>query len=156
MKCWRKMLSCAIQFSWWKILKSTPEQSVILKEHMRRHEQLVIMSHRFQLFLLSSLLTVTLSQFTSLFVITVHSGIVSFAKVGDLAVCSATQLIGLVFCLHWATNISHTVQRIVSFVCNWHVVASSIEPPSDATNNHMEQVLSNHNLPLPHVESNED
>jgi hypothetical protein len=119
---------------------------------MRIREQLVIMSHRFRIFLLSSLLTVTLSQFASLFVVTAHSGIVSFTKVGDLVVFSATKLIHLVFYLHGATKISHTVQQIVSFVSSWHVVASCIEPP----NNHMEQVLSNHNLPIPHVESKED
>jgi hypothetical protein len=35
-------------------------------------------------------------------------------------------------------------------------VASCIEPPSDAANNNVERVLSNHTLPIPHVESNED
>jgi len=94
-------LTCSLQIlrfkGYYKLLESTPEQSVILKEHMRIREQLVIMSHRFRLFLLSSLLTVTLSQFASLFVVTAHSGVVSFAKVGDLVVRKHTLIMGWFF-----------------------------------------------------------
>lgn len=153
-------LTCSLQIlrfkGFYKLLESTPDHSAILKEHIRIREQLVIMSHRFRLFLLSSLLTVTLSQFASLFIVTAHSGAVSFSKVGDLAVCSATQLIGFVFCLRGAAKISHTAQRIVSFVSSWHAVASCIEPPFDASNNNVEGVLSNHTFPILHVESNDD
>ncbi|GLJ11417.1 hypothetical protein SUGI_0166870 [Cryptomeria japonica] len=148
-------LICTLQIlrfkGFYKLLESSYAQtthcSLILKEHMRIRDQLIIMSHRFRIFLLSSLITITLSQIVSLFIITARPGAVTFPEIGDLAVCSATQLIGFVLCLHGAAKITHTAHRIVSFVSRWHAVSCCMESSS---NNSIE------GSPILHVESHED
>ncbi|KAH9321224.1 hypothetical protein KI387_015863, partial [Taxus chinensis] len=146
-------LLCSLQIlrfkGYFKLLESNPRCSLILKEHMRIRNQLIIISHRFRIFLLSSLITITLSQIASLFIITARSGALSFPEVGDLAVSSATQLIGFVLCLHGAAKITHTADRIVKFITRWHAVVSCIDLSSSSNNNIQA-------LPILHVESHED
>ncbi|XP_002983177.2 uncharacterized protein LOC9654438 [Selaginella moellendorffii] len=121
-------LLCSLQIlrlqSYNKLLEETPDVSVILSEHMRIRDQLLIISHRFRVFMVSSLLTITFSQFVSLFMLTTSRGSVNFFRAGDLAVCSAVQLTGFVVCLNGAARITHRAQRIVAIVSQWHAVAT--------------------------------
>ncbi|KAJ7555096.1 hypothetical protein O6H91_05G022600 [Diphasiastrum complanatum] len=121
-------LSCSLQIlrlqSYDKLLEETHEVSVILTAHMRIRRKLSVISHRSRLFILSSLITITLSQFSSLFLILSSSGAVDFFRAGGLAVCSAIQLTGFVICLSGAAKITHKAQKIVSIVSQWHAVAT--------------------------------
>lgn len=107
-----------------KMLQSSSEVPVILSEHMRLRLQLNIISHRYRMFIVLSLVTVTVSQFAFLLMITATTGSVNFFKAGDLAVCSAVQLIGFVICLHGAARITHRAQRVVSIVSKWHAMST--------------------------------
>ncbi|KAJ7543533.1 hypothetical protein O6H91_09G042300 [Diphasiastrum complanatum] len=107
-----------------KLVGETPEVSVILSGHMHICDQLLIISHRSRTFLMTSLLTITLSQFLSLFAITTTAGPVNFFRAGDLAICSTIQLTGISICLYGAAKITHRAQRIVSIVSQWHAVTS--------------------------------
>lgn len=69
-----------------KMLESVSEVSVILKQYMRLRQQLNIISHRYRMFIVLSLVTITASQFMFLLMITASSGSVSFFRAGNLAV----------------------------------------------------------------------
>eukprot|EP00249_Psilotum_nudum_P011450 c23185_g1_i1 orf=261-1697(+) len=105
-----------------KLLEDQSEVPLILKEHLRLRHQLHKISHRYRIFIVMSLLAITVSQFSSLLVITATAGSVYFFRTGDLAVCAAVQLIGFLVCLHGAARITHRVQRIVSVVSQWHAM----------------------------------
>ncbi|KAJ7543532.1 hypothetical protein O6H91_09G042300 [Diphasiastrum complanatum] len=121
-------LTCSLQIlrlqGYNKLVGETPEVSVILSGHMHICDQLLIISHRSRTFLMTSLLTITLSQFLSLFAITTTAGPVNFFRAGDLAICSTIQLTGISICLYGAAKITHRAQRIVSIVSQWHAVTS--------------------------------
>eukprot|EP01018_Ginkgo_biloba_P013757 Gb_03248 [translate_table: standard] len=76
-----------------RLFEETPEPLVILKEHMRMRQQLSTMSHRFRIFILSSLVAITVSQFISLFITTASRGNIDFLKAGNLV--SAANLLGM-------------------------------------------------------------
>lgn len=107
-----------------KMLESVPEVSVILKQYMRLRRQLNIISHRYRMFIVLSLVNITASQFIFLLMITATSGSLSFFTAGNLGVCSVVQLIGFVICLHGAARITHRAQRIVSIVSQWHAMST--------------------------------
>eukprot|EP00250_Pteridium_aquilinum_P002428 c12643_g1_i3 orf=744-2378(-) len=107
-----------------KMLESVSEVSVILKQYMRLRQQLNIISHRYRMFIVLSLVTITASQFIFLLMITATTGSVSFFTAGNLGVCSLVQLIGFVICLHGAARITHRAQRIVSIVSQWHAMST--------------------------------
>jgi hypothetical protein len=98
--------------------------SIILKEHMRIRHQLFVTSHRFRVFILASLLTITVSQF-ALLLMTLSSGsVIEFFNAGDLVVCSAVQLAGFLLCLLGAAKITHRAQGTVSVATRWHAFAT--------------------------------
>ncbi|KAI5077476.1 hypothetical protein GOP47_0007300 [Adiantum capillus-veneris] len=107
-----------------KMLETVSEVSVILKQYMRLRQQLNIISHRYRMFIILSLVTITASQFMFLLMITATSGSVNFLEAGNLGVCSVVQLIGFVICLHGAARITHRAQRIVSIVSQWHAIST--------------------------------
>jgi hypothetical protein len=69
-----------------KLLEETPDVSIILSEHMRIRSQLLTISHRFRIFMVSSLFTISFSQMCSLFVILGSAKSINFFRAGDLAV----------------------------------------------------------------------
>lgn len=77
-------------------------------------------SHRFRLFLIFALFTITLSQLSSLFQILLSARTLNF-RAGDL---SLVQLTGLVLCLQGAAKITHKAQHIVASVSKWHAMAT--------------------------------
>jgi hypothetical protein len=84
-------LMCCLQIlrlkGYKKLLEDTPDVSVILSEHLRIKSQLLTISHRFRIFMVSSLFTISFSQMSSLFVILGSAKSINFFRAGDLAVC---------------------------------------------------------------------
>lgn len=107
-----------------KLLETTSEVAIILKEHMRIRAQLTTISHRFRLFLIFALFTIVFSQLSSLFEILLSAKQINFFRAGDLAVCSLVQLTGLMLCLQGAAKITHKAQHIVAAVSKWHALAT--------------------------------
>lgn len=85
-------LMCSLMLSRFEdyssLFKGVPDVSVILKEHMSIRQQLFTISHRFRIFILSSLIAITVSQFVSLFIATASSKSISLPKAGNLVVIS--------------------------------------------------------------------
>jgi hypothetical protein len=83
-------LMCCLQIlrlkGYKKLLEETPDVSIILSEHMRIRSQLLTISHRFRIFMVSSLFTISFSQMCSLFVILGSAKSINFFRAGDLAV----------------------------------------------------------------------
>ncbi|CAK9227282.1 unnamed protein product [Sphagnum troendelagicum] len=121
-------LMCSLQIlrlqGYNNLLKGTPKVSVILLEHLRIRTQLLTISHRFRVFLVLSLLTISFTLMLALFVMLGSAHSINFFRAGDLVVCTAVQLTGLVICLHGAAKITHRAQRIVSIVSQWHALAT--------------------------------
>ena len=121
-------LMCSLQIlrlrSYYKLLETTSQVSTILKEHMKLCNQLTTISHRFRVFLIFALFTITLSQLSSLFQILLSAKTINFFRAGDLAVCSLVQLTGLALCLQGAAKITHKAQHIVASVSKWHALAT--------------------------------
>ncbi|MCO5601391.1 hypothetical protein L7F22_055511 [Adiantum nelumboides] len=150
-------LMCRLQVlrlqSYYQLLEGRGSSSsvlVMLQEHMRLRQQLLLISHRFRLFLLLSLCAITASHFAILFKVTASHGIVNFARTGDLVVCCAVQLIGFILCLHAAAKITHMAQRIVAIVSQWHAVATCVDDMEEDVG------LAEHNIApeiLAHVQS---
>lgn len=107
-----------------RLFQENPEVSFILKEHMRIRQQLSIISHRFRVFILSSLVAITVSQFVSLFIATSSPADIDFLKAGNLVVCAAVQVTGFALCLHGAARITHRAQRVVSIASQWHALVT--------------------------------
>ncbi|KAH7435394.1 hypothetical protein KP509_06G062900 [Ceratopteris richardii] len=128
-------LVCSLQVlrlqSYYKLLEGhgSPSSSVLvmLQEHMRLRQQLLLISHRFRLFLLLSLCAITLSHFAILFKVISSHNILNFAHTGDLMVCCAVQLVGFIICLHAASKITHMAQRIAAIVSQWHAIATCVD-----------------------------
>lgn len=83
-------LMCSLQIfrlqGYIKLLEETTDVGVILQEHMRIRDQLSTISHRFRVFVVLSMLTITLSQLYSLFVISDAQNNINFFRAGDLVV----------------------------------------------------------------------
>ncbi|KAH7285116.1 hypothetical protein KP509_33G013800 [Ceratopteris richardii] len=107
-----------------KMLEHVSDVSVLLKEYTHLRQQLNVVSHRYRLFIVLSLVAITASQFIFLLMMTATSESVSLFTTGNLGVCSVVQLIGFVICLHGAARITHKAQRIVSIVSQWHALST--------------------------------
>lgn len=97
---------------------------VLLKEHMRIRHQLFVTSHRFRMFILASLLTISISQLIALVLMLTAASGINFINAGDLVVCSAVQLTGFFLCLVGAARITHRAQGIVSIATRWHSLST--------------------------------
>ncbi|KAL2524096.1 Protein of unknown function (DUF3537) [Abeliophyllum distichum] len=96
----------------------------ILLEHLRIRRDLQVISHRFRVFILSTLILVTASQFVSLLITTEPSSPVDIFTAGELALCSITLVTGLFICLRSAAKITHKAQAITSLAAKWHAWAT--------------------------------
>ncbi|KAK8524305.1 hypothetical protein V6N13_015333 [Hibiscus sabdariffa] len=107
-----------------QVFQKETEVSSILAEHLRIRRNLRIISHRFRLFLLLSLVLVTASQFFALLLTTRTTATVNIYEIGELALCSISLVTGLFICLRSATKITHRAQAITSLAAKWHVCAT--------------------------------
>nr|TKS07755.1 uncharacterized protein D5086_0000110090 [Populus alba] len=102
------------------------DAGVIFREHIRIKKQLSFTSHRYRFFIISCLVTITVSQFGSLWLVLGFNNIEkNFFNSGDLVICSAVQLCGFFLCLLGAARITHRAQGIVSIATRWHMIAAS-------------------------------
>ncbi|KAM0835232.1 hypothetical protein ACQ4PT_063063 [Festuca glaucescens] len=93
----------------------------IFVEHRRIRTQLLATSHRYRVFIICCLVTITVSQLGALLVALSSKDGKSFANSGDLLVGSCVQLSGFFMCLFGAARITHRAQRIVSIASQWHM-----------------------------------
>jgi hypothetical protein len=93
----------------------------IFAEHRRIRTQLLATSHRYRVFIICCLVTITVSQLGALLVALSSRDAKSFSNTGDLLVGSAVQLSGFFMCLFGAARITHRAQRIVSIASQWHM-----------------------------------
>lgn len=98
----------------------------IFAEHRRIRTQLLATSHRYRAFILSCLVTITVSQLGALVVALSSKDGKSFANSGDLLVGSSVQLSGFFMCLFGAARITHRAQRIVSIASQWHMSMEAV------------------------------
>ncbi|GAB2284710.1 hypothetical protein Dimus_019163 [Dionaea muscipula] len=100
--------------------KVASDPSTLLDGHWRIRDQLKTISHRFRVFILWSLMLITMSQFTSLLVTTKPHADINIFRAGELALCSMTLMAGLTIILRSATKITHKAQGITSLAAAWH------------------------------------
>ncbi|XP_075504115.1 uncharacterized protein LOC142541469 [Primulina tabacum] len=110
-----------------KVFEHESDVASILIEHLRIRRNLRIISHRFRVFILSTLILVTISQFVSLLVTTEPSSRVIIPTAGELTLCSVTLVTGLLICLRSAAKITHRAQAVTSLAAKWHACAT-IDP----------------------------
>lgn len=123
----------------------------ILSEHLRIRRHLRIISHRYRSFILSLLILVTSSQFSSLLITTKAYTEVNIYRAGELAVstlhsmclfselkinsasyfvclmsqlCSMTLVTALLILLRSASKITHKAQAVTCLAAKWHVCAT--------------------------------
>eukprot|EP00253_Pinus_taeda_P010206 PITA_10206 len=127
--CMLFRLTCHLQILRFEGFRKFLEQyssdiDIIMKEHMRIRHQLFVISHRFRIFILASLLTMTVSQFAIIVMTLSSHSKIEFFNAGDLMVCSAVQLTGLLLCLLGAAKITHRSRGILSVATRWHAFAT--------------------------------
>eukprot|EP01018_Ginkgo_biloba_P003396 Gb_02343 [translate_table: standard] len=148
----RQRLMCYLQFlrfeDFFKVFQDSSREVVsILKEHLRIKHQLRVISHRFRVFIVASLVSITFSQFVTLFITTEPRAKITLFKAGDLALivlssceggtnpgskmdslqtflCSVMLLTGVVIFLHSAARITHKAQSISGIASRWHALAT--------------------------------
>ncbi|XP_059636499.1 uncharacterized protein LOC132278670 [Cornus florida] len=96
----------------------------ILIEHLKIRRNLRIISHRFRVFILLTIIFVTASQLASLLVTTESGDIINIFRAGELALCSITMVTGLFICLRSETKITHKAQSVTCLAAKWHVCAT--------------------------------
>ncbi|CAA0826500.1 Protein of unknown function (DUF3537 [Striga hermonthica] len=118
-----------------QVFEKESDVASILIEHLRIRRNLRVISHRFRLFILLTLILVTLSQFLSLLVTLEPSSTVNPSTAGELALCSVTLVTSLFFCLRSAAKITHKAQAVTSLAAKWHACATidSFDEPHDDT-----------------------
>ncbi|PKI66386.1 uncharacterized protein LOC116204456 [Punica granatum] len=104
-------------------LKET-EVGSILKEHLRVRRCLRIISHRFRIFTLLSLVLVTATLFISLLLLTRSGAHTNVLKAGDLSLCSISLATGLFICLRSAAKTTHKAHSLTGLAAKWHVCAT--------------------------------
>ncbi|KAL3643322.1 hypothetical protein CASFOL_014137 [Castilleja foliolosa] len=107
-----------------QVFEKESDVASILIEHLRIRRNLRVISHRFRLFILSTLILVTISQFVTLLVTTKPRSTINLSTAVELALCSMTLVTGLFICLRSATKITHKAQSVTSLVAKWHACAT--------------------------------
>lgn len=107
-----------------KVFEKESDVSSILLEHLKIRRNLRIISHRFRVFILCTLILVTASQFFSLLVTTEPKSVLNIFTCGELALCSITLVTGLFICLRSAAKITHKAHSITSLAAKWHACAT--------------------------------
>ncbi|XP_068638495.1 uncharacterized protein [Aristolochia californica] len=121
-------LTCELQIlrlEWFK--KGLEEASAtdaiaVFGEHTRIKKQLLVTSHRYRIFVLGCLVTITVSQLGALMLVLASKSEKNFFNSGDLVVCSAVQLSGFFMCLMGAARITHRAQGMVAIATRWHLL----------------------------------
>ncbi|XP_019171872.1 PREDICTED: uncharacterized protein LOC109167303 [Ipomoea nil] len=118
-----------------QVFEKESEVSAILIEHLRIRRNLRVISHRFRLFILSTLIVVTASQFVSLLVTTESKSHAHIFAAAELGLCSMIMVTGLFICLRSAAKITHKAQSVASLAAKWHACAtlSSFDEFGDET-----------------------
>lgn len=120
----------------------------VLKDHLRIRHQLRVISHRFRVFIVAELITITFSQFLTLFITTEAKSQINLFKAGDLALCSVVLVTGLIILLQSATTITHKAQSIKSVATEWHALVTCQSTCSDYDSAFSCQQPSSTNAPL--------
>ncbi|PIN09304.1 hypothetical protein CDL12_18108 [Handroanthus impetiginosus] len=107
-----------------QVFEKESDVASILIEHLRIRRNLRVISHRFRVFILSTLILVTISQFVSLLVTTEPSSRINLSTAGELALCSITLVTGLFICLRSAAKITHKAHAVTSLASKWHACAT--------------------------------
>ncbi|KAL0305971.1 UNVERIFIED_CONTAM: hypothetical protein Sradi_6014400 [Sesamum radiatum] len=107
-----------------QVFERESDVASILIEHLRIRRNLRVISHRFRVFILSTLILVTISQFVSLLVTTEPRSKINISTAGELALCSITLVTGLLICLRSAAKITHKAQSVTSLAAKWHACAT--------------------------------
>ncbi|KAL5145031.1 hypothetical protein HKD37_06G015187 [Glycine soja] len=107
------------------------DANMIFREHVRIRRQLWITSHRYRFFIITCLVTITISQLGSLLLVLESKSATTFFNSGDLVICSAVQLCGFFLCLMGAARITHRAQGIVSIATKWHMVVTNASAESE-------------------------
>ncbi|XP_054793565.1 uncharacterized protein LOC129299140 isoform X1 [Prosopis cineraria] len=100
------------------------DANVIFCEHVKIRKQLSVTSHRYRFFIIVCLVTITVSQLGSLFLILASKSVMTFFNSGDLVICSGVQLCGCFLCLLGAARITHRAQGIVAVATRWHMLVT--------------------------------
>ncbi|PHT31021.1 hypothetical protein CQW23_27358 [Capsicum baccatum] len=118
-----------------QVFEKESDVSSIMLEHLRIRRTLRVISHRFRVFILSTLILVTISQFLALLLTTEPSSTVNMFTAGELALSSITLVTGLFMCLRSAAKITHKAQAVTSLAAKWHACAtiSSFDDMNDDT-----------------------
>ncbi|KZV51232.1 hypothetical protein F511_05889 [Dorcoceras hygrometricum] len=121
-------LTCCLQIlrleDFAQVFERESDVASILIEHLRIRRNLRIISHRFRVFILSTLTLVTISQFVSLLITTEPSSRLNIPTAGELTLCSITLVTGLLICLRSAAKITHRAQAVTSLAAKWHACAT--------------------------------
>ncbi|XP_031286561.1 uncharacterized protein LOC116145262 [Pistacia vera] len=107
-----------------QVFQTESDVGSVLSEHLRIRRHLRIISHRYRVFILWSLILVTGSQFASLLITTKSSSTVDMYRAGELALCSITLVTALLILLRSASKITHKAQAITCLAAKWHVCAT--------------------------------
>ncbi|XVF75255.1 hypothetical protein PTKIN_Ptkin13bG0173000 [Pterospermum kingtungense] len=129
-----------------QVFQKETEVGSILAEHLTIRRNLRIISHRFRLFILSSLVFVTASQFIALLMTIRTSTTVNIYEAGELALCSISLVTGLFICLRSATKITHRAQAITSLAAKWHATVNTLDD-ADHGENPTAQIVSSQMFP---------
>ncbi|XP_020270747.1 uncharacterized protein LOC109845910 [Asparagus officinalis] len=106
------------------VFQEESEVAAILEDHLKIRKQLMVISHRFRMFIVAGTILVTASQFAALLLITRTNGDVNLFNTGELALCSVVLITGLLICLRSATKITHKAQALTKHAAKWHVCAT--------------------------------
>ncbi|XP_068642171.1 uncharacterized protein [Aristolochia californica] len=101
---------------------SATDAIAVFREHTRIKKQLLVTSHRYRIFILGCLVTITVSQLGALMLVFTSKYEKNFFNSGDLVVCSAVQLSGFSMCLISAARITHRAQGMVAIATRWHML----------------------------------
>ncbi|XP_023742837.1 uncharacterized protein LOC111890981 [Lactuca sativa] len=163
--CMLFKLTCSLQIfrldDFAKVFERQGDVGLILMEHLAIRRTLRIISHRFRGFVLSTLILVTASQFASLLVLTRTGSLVNVSTAGELALCSATLVSGLLICLRYAAKITHKAQSVTSLAAKWHTCATvdsfdDIDPIDETLSTNITSERQNYNFnPQSHSDSEE-
>lgn len=135
--CMLFCLTCELQIlrfeGFYKMFEES-DTGAIFREHLRIRGQLKVTSHRYRMFVIGCLVTITVSQLGALMLVLASKSEKNFCNSGDLVVCSAVQLSGFLMCLIGAARITHRAQRVVTIASRWHMIMSwSSKGKSDAS-----------------------
>lgn len=110
------------------LLQRESDGLILLAEHLRLRHHLSKISHRFRIFLLLTLVVVTVSQFATLFQTLGNRGFLNFINGGNFAVSSIVEVVGITVCLYASAKISHRAQGIASVATRWHALVTMNSP----------------------------